>query len=992
MVDKKPLSTKIDEFLTLINEFGNEPKSSLNLKDPSLFSDQEQERANSEKRTKFVKFVFNAIDPNETKSGKKSIGIKEISKKIPRWSHKLITELDQQLGEFKDRVTMDHQIRLRKARRVVIFTDNNENKNPEPNEEVALISYSQQSDFRRGIIKGSMRAQRRKTSIWKLFQANAHSPLFLDRITPPRLFSFDISGLIKPIFRNWTGKEGEFKILKSREEQTKREEKKEKDKKEENKRKEKARIAIAEAWDTIPFAQIIRGYMLITQSILRKYIILPSLIIAKNLGRMLFFQLPEWSEDLQEWKSEMHIKCTYNGVQLSETEFPKNWLRDGIQIKILFPFCLKPWHISKLYPSRGELIKKKKQKDDFCFLTVWGMEAELPFELIIKKIHFIFISTIKKSLYNISKKNSHIFFDLSYLSQAYVFYKLSQTQIINLSKFRSVLQYNRTPFFLKTKIKDYFRTLGIFHSELKDKKLQSYRINQWKNWLRRHYQYDLSQIRWSRLMPKKWRTRVNQSCMVQNKNRNLNKWNSYEKDQLIHYKKENDSELYSLSNQKDNFKKCYSYDLLSYKSINYENKSDSFISRLSFQVNKNFEISYNYNTSKHNFFDMPVNLHINNYLRKGNILDIKRKFDRKYFDWKIIHFSVRQKGDIEAWVKIDTNSNPNTKIGINNYQIIDKIDKKGLFYLTTHQNPEKTQKNSKKERGSDIENKGNLVPVFSKHQNDLEKDYAESDTNKKTKQYKRNTEAELYLFLKRYLLFQLRWNDALNQRMLENIKVYCLLLRLINPTKITISSIQRREMRLDIMLIQANLTLTELMKKGVFIIEPIRLSVKNNGQFIMYQTIGISLVHKSKHQTNQRYREQRYVDKKNFDEFILQPQNQRINTDKNHFDLLVPENILWSRRRRELRIRSFFNSLNWNGVDRNSVFCNETNVKNWSQFLDERKPLYKEKNELIKFKFFIWPNYRLEDLACMNRYWFDTNNGSRFSILRIHMYPQLKIN
>ncbi|CAN4125287.1 unnamed protein product [Withania somnifera] len=982
MVDKKPLSTKIDEFLTLINEFGNEPKSSLNLKDPSLFSDQEQERANSEKRTKFVKFVFNAIDPNETKSGKKSIGIKEISKKIPRWSHKLITELDQQLGEFKDRVTMDHQIRLRKARRVVIFTDNNENKNPEPNEEVALISYSQQSDFRRGIIKGSMRAQ-----------SKCAFPLFLDRITP-RLFSFDISGLIKPIFRNWTGKEGEFKILKSREEQTKREEKKEKDKKEENKRKEKARIAIAEAWDTIPFAQIIRGYMLITQSILRKYIILPSLIIAKNLGRMLFFQLPEWSEDLQEWKSEMHIKCTYNGVQLSETEFPKNWLRDGIQIKILFPFCLKPWHISKLYPSRGELIKKKKQKDDFCFLTVWGMEAELPFELIIKKIHFIFISTIKKSLYNISKKNSHIFFDLSYLSQAYVFYKLSQTQIINLSKFRSVLQYNRTPFFLKTKIKDYFRTLGIFHSELKDKKLQSYRINQWKNWLRRHYQYDLSQIRWSRLMPKKWRTRVNQSCMVQNKNRNLNKWNSYEKDQLIHYKKENDSELYSLSNQKDNFKKCYSYDLLSYKSINYENKSDSFISRLSFQVNKNFEISYNYNTSKHNFFDMPVNLHINNYLRKGNILDIKRKFDRKYFDWKIIHFSVRQKGDIEAWVKIDTNSNPNTKIGINNYQIIDKIDKKGLFYLTTHQNPEKTQKNSKKvffdwmgmnekifnrpilnlefwffpefvllynvykikpERGSDIENKGNLVPVFSKHQNDLEKDYAESDTNKKTKQYKRNTEAELYLFLKRYLLFQLRWNDALNQRMLENIKVYCLLLRLINPTKITISSIQRREMRLDIMLIQANLTLTELMKKGVFIIEPIRLSVKNNGQFIMYQTIGISLVHKSKHQTNQRYREQRYVDKKNFDEFILQPQNQRINTDKNHFDLLVPENIL----------------------------C---------QFLDERKPLYKEKNELIKFKFFIWPNYRLEDLACMNRYWFDTNNGSRFSILRIHMYPQLKIN
>ena len=47
---------------------------------------------------------------------------------------------------------------------------------------------------------------------------------------------------------------------------------------------------------------------------------------------MLLFQRPEWSEDLQEWKREIHIKCTYDGVQLSETEFPRNWLIEGIQI------------------------------------------------------------------------------------------------------------------------------------------------------------------------------------------------------------------------------------------------------------------------------------------------------------------------------------------------------------------------------------------------------------------------------------------------------------------------------------------------------------------------------------------------------------------------------------------------------------------------------------------------------------------------------------
>ncbi|TYI36456.1 hypothetical protein ES332_A03G142700v1 [Gossypium tomentosum] len=79
------------------------------------------------------------------------------------------------------------------------------------------------------------------------------------------------------------------------------------------------RIEIAEAWDSLLLAQVISGSVLITQSILRKYIILPSLIIVKNIARMLLFQFPEWSEDLTDWNREMYVKCTYNGVQLSET-------------------------------------------------------------------------------------------------------------------------------------------------------------------------------------------------------------------------------------------------------------------------------------------------------------------------------------------------------------------------------------------------------------------------------------------------------------------------------------------------------------------------------------------------------------------------------------------------------------------------------------------------------------------------------------------------
>ena len=79
-------------------------------------------------------------------------------------------------------------------------------------------------------------------------------------------------------------------------------------------------------------------------------------------------------------------------------------------------------------------------------------------------------------------------------------------------------------------------------------------------------------------------------------------------------------------------------------------------------------------------------------------------------------------------------------------------------------------------------------------------------------------------------------------------------------------------------------------------------------------------------------------------------------------------------------------------MNTNPTFYNGTQVKNCSPFFDENKDIDRDKNTLRKLKLFLWPNYRLEDLACMNRYWFDTNNGSRFSILRIHMYPQLKIN
>nr|QVX30219.1 hypothetical chloroplast RF1 [Zollernia ilicifolia] len=1274
--DRKSLLTEISFFLNLISKFSGKSVSSLNFEALYSFPEHEQVKMDSEKKKIKIKLLFDAIrtDLNDKTivNRKKCIGIKEISKKVPRWSYKLIDELEQLEGKNE---AEDYEIRSRKAKRVVIFTNNSQNDdtyndtrdtdNPKKKKELALIRYSQQPDFRRDIIKGSIRAQRRKTVTWKLFQTRVHSPLFLNKIEKPSFFSFDIFEPMKIffMFKNWMRKKTEFKISDYTEEKTKESEKKEEGKRKKNEKEETRRIEIGEAWDSIIFAQVIRGFLLITQSILRKYIILPSLIITKNIVRILLFQFPEWSEDLRDWNREMYIKCTYNGVQLSETEFPKKWLTDGIQIKILFPFRLKPWHRSKLRSTEKEkdpMKKKKAQKKDFCFLTVSGMEVELPFsgsprnrlsffdpifkELkkkmkklknsfflvlkvlnertklflnvsketakwiiknILKSILFLnekikqlpntlflfrfkeiyelsesqkdstisknnpmiyessipiqyinwtnfsltekkiknlnaktktiikqiekmtkekkrefitseinissnkttydakrlelqknilqilqrrnvrlarkshsffkffmesvyidiflciisiprinvqlflestkkiinksiynneanaertdktnqsiihFISIIKK-IYNIRNTNSQNSCDVSSLSQAYVFFKLSQTQVINVYKYklRSAFEYHGRSFFLKNEIKDsFFGVQGIFQSKLRHKNPPDSVMNQWTNWLRGHYQYDLSQNRWSRLVPQKWRNRINERRVAQNKD--LSKCDSYEKTRLILYKKQ---QVDSLTNQKK-MKKKYGYDLLSYKSINYADKKDSYIYgyRSPFQANKKQAISYNYNTRKQKLFDITGDISIKNYIAEDDIIDMEKNLDRKYFDWMGMNVEIlnRSISNLEFWffskfvifynaytsnpwiipIKLlFFNFNVNKNVS-ENKKITGKKKIIDIFRPSKKKKSLELELETRNQAKAEYAGRVDLESSLSNQEKDIEEDYAGSDRKKgkgiKKKKYKNKIEAELNFFLRKYLVLQLNWMDSLNQRIMNNIKVYCLLIRLINLKEIAIASIQRGELSLDIMMIQnqKDLTLTGLRKKGILIIEPVRLSRKNDEQFIMYQTIGLSLIHKSKHQINQRYPEKSHVDKKNFDKSITRTRDQKIteNKEKNHYDLLVPEHILSARRRRELRILICFNPRNRNSVHRNTTFYNENKVNNCCQVLAKNKDLDRDKKKLINFKLFVWPNYRLEDLACMNRYWFDTNNGSRFSIVRIHMYPRLKI-
>nr|UZH33983.1 Ycf1 protein [Phedimus ellacombeanus] len=1175
----------------------------------------------------FIEFeeIMNMYDKKLTTL---SVGIKEITKKIPRRSYKLIDEFEVQEGEYEAVILDDPGMRSRKARLGVVFTINEPtytNYEAEP-EEFYLMQYAQQPDFRRNIIMGSIRAQRRKIPILKLSQANVHSPLFLYKLDKPILSYFAISGLIKRIFRNWMTKTKESELS----EKT--------DKNEKYKREATIGIEIAEEPPNgILTPQLTRSCILIIKSILRKYIILPSLIIAKNIGRILLFQFPEWSEDFENWNKETHVKCTYSGVELSEKDLPKNWLSEGIQIKILFPFYLKPWHRSKPeFPQMGRLKKKK------CFLTVWGRTTKQPFgspqkepsffvpifkELIKKmiklKTNFFFIfkmfkeiknwinkkglvlkrlinapskkkriflfglseldewgetkndkdviknnqiihklpiptrsknwtthsltekkmqdmtirtSTIqnqlkkiikskkknfrtheinngfnkkrhaikrlefkkiqiicqivknrmtrlifnsqyfikffiervyiaivlviniirikgqlffdfeskkkkmakytynneitkkekkkdfRKSSFYISNKTSKLFFDLSSLSQAFVGYKLSQSCIFNLYtlRFRSARQYDETSLCLKDKIKDDFGAQGIFDLELKTKKFLTSGRNEWKSWLQNHYQYNISHIRWSGLLPKKWKKKQNSRSIKQNENKDSSKSDLYENDGLIRYEKAiNDYGLHSLSNHKGNLKKNCRYDLLSYKSINYENKKNSYIFLLPSQGNNNQKISYNYNTNKRKLFTRGDN----NSLGEKAITDMNKSF----FYYRIIHLYLRKRVNMEAWIQTNTK---NTKIS--NYQLIEQIDKKVFFDLTTHQteqtNPRiqsffdwlgmneefpilneelwflpelillynvyklklwiipikslllnfNEKKSLSEKKNITLKQKwtlGSLLLNQEKYVSDYGDflDYrVESDIKKRI--IESNTEEDRDFLLTSHLLVQLRWSFFFNLTLMKNIKVYCLLLSLRNPRESALSAIQRGTINLDIM--PSHKYVTEWMQRGVFFIEPVRMAINNPGQFLMYQSIRVSLLQKTNYQTNPRYGE-----KMDFAKSIAKEQKILENRDIKNSSLLVLETILSPSRRKELRILMSFNSKKTKGIDRNLGFFNGTNVKISGPFLIES-------NRLNRLKFFLWPTCQLEDLVSMNRYWFNSNTGSSFSMLRIHMYPQ----
>nr|YP_009424174.1 conserved hypothetical protein Ycf1 [Schizaea pectinata]YP_009424177.1 conserved hypothetical protein Ycf1 [Schizaea pectinata]APT66052.1 conserved hypothetical protein Ycf1 [Schizaea pectinata]APT66053.1 conserved hypothetical protein Ycf1 [Schizaea pectinata] len=261
-----------------------------------------------------------------------------------------------------------------------------------------LKRYSKSSDFRRRLIKGSMRARRRKTLIWRMLQGKTHSPFFIRWMEIPGSASSWSKGstewdpeVAMVDTRGGTNPQVEQVSITPSPQRS-------------FGRSKYERLNLAARLD-MGSIHTGRGLLLVSQSNFRRYVKLPLLIILKNIGRILCLQVPEWGEDRIDPCRESHVICSYDGEEFSENRFPGRRLKDGVQTKILFPSQLKPWHSRrrrslkkkgitnqsiklKVSSNDGDVDQLGKERVQFSHLTAWGFQTDVPFGTIRKDPSF----------------------------------------------------------------------------------------------------------------------------------------------------------------------------------------------------------------------------------------------------------------------------------------------------------------------------------------------------------------------------------------------------------------------------------------------------------------------------------------------------------------------------------------------------------------------------------------------------------------------------
>nr|QWW92081.1 Ycf1 [Lejeunea sp. 17-8794] len=215
---------------------------------------------------------------------------------------------------------------------------------------------------------------------------------------------------------------------------------------------------------------------------------------------------------------------------------------------------------------------------------------------------------------------------------------------------------------------------------------------------------------------------------------------------------------------------------------------------------------------------------------------------------------------------------------------------------------------------------------------------------------------------------QWRWKSKKSEKQFRKLGEMASLMTFMQnqDTKISLSEKMREDLDLFRLFFRRNNIVNQLTINSEH-----RLPRILDDQILIYKLINTS--------SNFRKRFEKILNLPPFNKYLLTPNVYTNYKLKNSlFNILSLEDILLPKNRREFRI---LNSLYFQ--------TEKKNINSTKNFLNKirQQPNKIKMNQRIKIKRFIWSSYRFEDLACMNRFWFSILNGSRFSMLRIRIYP-----
>ncbi|BDD77318.1 hypothetical protein Mp_Cg01220 (chloroplast) [Marchantia polymorpha subsp. ruderalis] len=259
-----------------------------------------------------------------------------------------------------------------------------------------------------------------------------------------------------------------------------------------------------------------------------------------------------------------------------------------------------------------------------------------------------------------------------------------------------------------------------------------------------------------------------------------------------------------------------------------------------------------------------------------------------------------------------------------------------------------------------------LIPEFLEEKNQYQNKRISILKNSIIKENNKKIIQNPKLFRKRELnqsIRQWRWKSKSLEKKFKKLGNMASLMTFMQNQEniISLSSKMREDLKLFHLFFRRNTTINQLTINSEH-----RLARLLDDQNLMYKMVSTFL--------NIKYRFKSLSNLEKFDDFLgIQFLE---NKEKNNFFFFHSfniEDILLPKRRRKFRI---LNSL---------ISKNKKNT----QFNKKLVKTKFSKTKIKKIKRFIWASYRFEDLACMNRFWFNTINGSRFSMLRFRMYPSL---